>query len=166
MSNLKRLKKQLEIIRATETPEEKRERLRRLRKNRDLGRQRYYKNLKKQQTMYLYLDSQTRNAISVYCELEEINWDKQAVLELITIGLAVYKKIHKEEWEMMVEQIKERKHQLRDEFKGLEEEIEKNAKQITEEAESLLGLKLDVEEKIIEESYKPELADLIKEIKL
>lgn len=166
MSNLKRLKKQLEIIRATETPEEKRERLRRLRKNRDLGRQRYYKNLKKQQTMYLYLDSQTRNAISVYCELEELNWDKQAVLELITIGLAVYKKIHKEEWEMMVEQIKERKHQLRDEFKGLEEEIEKNAKQITEEAESLLGLKLDVEEKIIEESYKPELADLIKEIKL
>lgn len=166
MSNLKRLKKQLEIIRATETPEEKRERLRRLRKNRDLGRQRYYKNLKKQQTMYLYLERETRNAISVYCELEELDWDKQAVLELITIGLAVYKKIHKEEWEMMVEQIKERKHQLRDEFKGLEEEIEKNAKQITEEAESLLGLKLDVEEKIIEESYKPELADLIKEIKL
>lgn len=166
MSNLKRLKKQLEIIRATETPEEKRERLKRLRKNRELGMRRYYKNLKRQQTMYLYLDSQTRNAISVYCEMEELNWDKQAVLELITIGLAVYKKIHKEEWEMMVEQIKERKHQLRDEFKGLEQEIEKDAKQISEEAENLLGLKLDVEEKIIEESYKPELADLIKEIKL
>lgn len=127
---------------------------------------RYYRNLKRQQTINLYLERETRNAIAVYCELEEIDWEKQAVLELITIGLAVYKKIHKEEWEMMVEQIKERRHQLRDEFQGLEEEIEKNAKQITEEAESLLGLKLDVEEKIIEESYKPELADLIKEIKL
>lgn len=166
MSNLKRLKKQLEIIKATETPEERSERLRRLRRNRENGMRRYIKRMKRQHTVNLYLEPQTRNAISIYCELEELDWQKQAVLELLTIGLAVYQKIHKEEWAATIEQVKERRHQLRDEFKGLEQEIEENSKQITREAESLLGLKLDVEDKIVEEAYKPELADLIKEIKL